>query len=678
MRVIISFVTVVLCGMALAQPGQQPEWIWTPEGSPRESAPDVERFFRKVFDVPEGVMGAWLEIAADNHYEAFVNGEPAGAGSDPAKPGAHDIGAMLQLGQNTLAIKVTNEGGPAGLIALVRMALEKGPESLVSTDATWKASGAQFDDWATPGFNDANWEAALSLGAAPLAPWESVDLLDSALQLTVTPAVVTPNGDGVNDDVTIAYSFPQGYRGGMEVAVMDPDGVTVKTFQAPGRREDAHLWAPRYETGAALAPGEYTVEVLAQGGGVERLEKRTFEVREQHPWPSTQLSMKDTFPIGVWYDGRVEGINVPPGSINVPAGLNEAREYYERTFNDIRERGLEIVVVPNTPPDYRQTLLEAANKSAVRVILELAELAWPEFGGDLSLRSPDMVTDEKQLYEKLREVVRPLRAQWALFAYQLIDEPPADLLDRWRNVSRILSAIDEEHPAFSCLCRENELDKLTVMKPQMLVFDRYPLRKGTEPGEYDFREFITLLETLRLQAAANDIPYWMVVQACESTTGLRYPTDAELRLMTHLALAHNAKGIFYFLYNSRTQEEGLQGLVDTSRNPAPIFDEVSRLANDMKRLRSLLLTLHPVENTTGGGSESLDVQMFEDPEGASYVFASNLDVLNATQFVGAPKDAIVAAQDMLTGEDLPVDTSGAPRFFLDLKAGGGRLVKLFE
>ena len=41
---------------------------------------------------------------------------------------------------------------------------------------------------------------------------------------------------------------------------------------------------------------------------------------------------KKTFPIGIWYDGRVEGINCEKGFVNVPFGLDKARAYYEKTF----------------------------------------------------------------------------------------------------------------------------------------------------------------------------------------------------------------------------------------------------------------------------------------------------------------------------------------------------------
>ena len=76
------------------------------------------------------------------------------------------------------------------------------------------------------------------------------------------------------------------------------------------------------------------------------------------PSPSSP-AMNEVFPIGVWYDGRVEGINCPAGYVDVPRDLGQARAYYEKTFADIKRHGIEIIAIPNTPPAYRETLLAA-------------------------------------------------------------------------------------------------------------------------------------------------------------------------------------------------------------------------------------------------------------------------------------------------------------------------------
>lgn len=137
---------------------------------------------------------------------------------------------------------------------------------------------------------------------------------------------------------------------------------------------------------------------------------------------SKENTMKTIFPIGIWFDGRVEGINCPPGYINVPYGLESARKYYDRSFRDIKQLGIDIVVIPNTPPEYRETLLETADKTGVKIVLELVEFASDSFGNKFYLRNDKMIMDEKVIEKKVMEIITPLKKHQSLMCYQLIDE----------------------------------------------------------------------------------------------------------------------------------------------------------------------------------------------------------------------------------------------------------------
>jgi len=664
--------------LAIAQEADPPrvEWIWTADGDPKADAPAMARYFRKTFELPEAGIGAWLEIAADNAYVAYLNGVEVGAGDTWEKPDIHNVTKLVRAGPNTLAVKGINEGGPAGLLAVLHVLPQKGDEIVVGTDATWKATGAEYEDWMQHDCDDARWENALSLGPAPLAPWTSVDPFGELFTFAMSPETITPNNDGVKDEAVFTFRYAPGYRGAVETAIVGPDGVIVKQFAAPRKTEGSFSWDGRYETGGAVAPGGYRVETIAQSRGHETVDSRTVTVRRQLPWVEPENKMKDYFPIGVWYDGRVEGINVPDGCTNVPAGLDNAEQYYKKTFKDIRRRGLEVVVIPNTPPDYRDTLLNAADRTGVRIVLELAEIAWPEFGDTLALRHLEMLDDEVELGEALRGLLAPIKRHRSLLAYQLVDEPPPDLFGRWHLVNRILGAIDPEHPSFSALCREDALPRVGELATHMIVFDRYPLAKHMQPGDYDFRQFIALLDKLQAAAAENGVPFWMVIQAFEAPAGARYPTPEELRLMTYLSVAHNAKGLFYFLYNSKTQTERLQGLVDTSLEPLPVYDTVEALARELVKLRGRLLKLTPIDNTTEVEHDMADVQMFADPAGMKYLFLSNLNVVEGIHFSAGLRDVAAEVENVVTGETVPLDPSGEPRFAVDLGPGQTWLLRL--
>ncbi len=384
--------------------------------------------------------------------------------------------------------------------------------------------------------------------------------------------------------------------------------------------------------------------------------------------------MKALFPVGVWYDGRVEGINCPKGYVDVPAGLENARKYYEKTFRDIKDHGIDIVVIPNTPPDYRETLLSVADRVGVKIVLEVAEIAWPQFGGDVSIHSPNMTRDETVLHGRLKKVIEPLMKHPSLMGYQLVDEPSAALFEKWKLLKRVLGRIDPGRPAFSCLCNEGELDRTSRMGTEMLVFDRYVIAEGSKPGDYNWRHWIGLLETIRRYADANSLPYWMVVQTCAKPGGMRYPTPAELRVMTWLSIAHNAKGMFFFLYNSNTQEESLQGLVDTNLKPVPLYEAAGDLAKELKRLAPILLAVRPAASIAATQA-AVDVQTFTDSGGSHYVFATNLNVLSEVTFeLTFSTPNVCGLSNVLSGHKTPVSSSG--KAGLRLLPGEGELLRV--
>jgi hypothetical protein len=291
--------------------------------------------------------------------------------------------------------------------------------------------------------------------------------------------------------------------------------------------------------------------------------------------------MKEIFPVGIWLDGRVEGINCPKGFVNVPFGLEKAKTYYQKTFKDIKSHGIDVIVIPNTPPEYRPTLLSVADELGVKIILELVELADVKFGGNLSVRDPNMIRDKKLLRQKLSNLIAPLKNHQSLFCYQVIDEPPASLADNFQCAAEILTELDALHPVFSCLCNERELPRTSAIGTQMIVFDRYPIVHTLKPGDYNFLSYFTLLEGLRYHSNRNNIPYWMAVQTFSKPNVWRFPTESELRALTYLPLSRNCKGIFFFLYNSMTQEENMQGLVDAQLRPTHLWPVVEKIAGEL-------------------------------------------------------------------------------------------------
>lgn len=279
------------------------------------------------------------------------------------------------------------------------------------------------------------------------------------------------------------------------------------------------------------------------------------------------------FPIGVWYEGD-------PSSAGYPNDPEGAERYYDETFGDIASCGLNTVVVPNCPEELYDVLLRVAQRHGLKVILEVG-------------RFVDLVTgdSDEDPEEVASEVVEHLGSYRSLFRYQIRDEPPPREMEKWIEVQRAILRIDPEHPGFSCF---NDPRSLKVARMEGVLseaaFDIYPFAPGTPVGEFGY----FLRRTEKFEEASDGLPKWFVLQAHAYPGVLRYPTPLELRAMTHIALAHGAKGIFYFLYQTMPEHpQRLQGLVGPDLEERPLYSVVKELAEELRKLSPLLLGLEP-------------------------------------------------------------------------------------
>src|SRR3982751_6268697 len=81
----------------------------------------------------------------------------------------------------------------------------------------------------------------------------------------------------------------------------------------------------------------------------------------------TARAEEKLFPMGVWYEGAVGKLR----NDLIPEDPAEAAKMYDRDFADISAHGVNVVVVPNTPPPHHKVLLDAASKHRLNIIMEL-------------------------------------------------------------------------------------------------------------------------------------------------------------------------------------------------------------------------------------------------------------------------------------------------------------------
>jgi alpha-L-rhamnosidase len=131
-------------------------WIWTSEAT-AAGAPEGARSFRTTFEVGEGaVKEAVIGFAADNRFEATLNGQPLQRGRDWNAYSKVDFKRLLKPGRNELVVRATNEDGPAGLAVLGQVLYADGRSTVIATNGDWEASvdGATWEKakaWAKMG-----------------------------------------------------------------------------------------------------------------------------------------------------------------------------------------------------------------------------------------------------------------------------------------------------------------------------------------------------------------------------------------------------------------------------------------------------------------------------------------------------------------------------------------------
>ena len=169
-------------------------WIWSTGSSLSDPVePGTKCLFRKPINLRVPSEGL-IEIAADDNYELYLNGNLIGRGGSPKQVDEYDITDQLQVGRNVVAVSVVNtHGNTAALAARVAIKPEnKDSWYTFSSDASWRTTTQAPAQWQTVVFNDRLWGAASSYGKfGETAPWDHVADTSDASAGESTPAAAS-------------------------------------------------------------------------------------------------------------------------------------------------------------------------------------------------------------------------------------------------------------------------------------------------------------------------------------------------------------------------------------------------------------------------------------------------------------------------------------------------------
>ena len=209
-----------------------PSWIWIGE-KPRDGQ---TVYFRKEFDTPKGLKSAKLVATCDDSMTVYLDGKSLGEADGWASPIARDLTRPLggRGGKHVLAVRGQNGNSAAGL--LVRLVLETGDkqQTVIVTDASWRASEQKSDHWADRTFDDSKWAPAHVVGTLGSPPWTAVNetLLSHAGKLrepTATDPKQLKVAKGFN--VELLYTVPKDEQGSWVSMTIDPKGRLIVSDQ---------------------------------------------------------------------------------------------------------------------------------------------------------------------------------------------------------------------------------------------------------------------------------------------------------------------------------------------------------------------------------------------------------------------------------------------------------------
>lgn len=156
-------------------------WIWH-SGDP-DTVPPGERYFRAEVEISSAseVTLAQMQMTADDSFVLYVNGEEVLASGTEADAWrtvrVTDIASYLHDGTNTLAVEVTNAGGPlgvggaAGLLGRLHIEVKDGSAVDSRTDSSWRSSDVATSGWEAEEFDDSEWTASKIVAAYGEGPW---------------------------------------------------------------------------------------------------------------------------------------------------------------------------------------------------------------------------------------------------------------------------------------------------------------------------------------------------------------------------------------------------------------------------------------------------------------------------------------------------------------------------
>ncbi|HPB31847.1 MAG TPA: hypothetical protein PLB62_10365, partial [Candidatus Sumerlaeota bacterium] len=478
--------------------------------------------------------------------------------------------------------------------------------------------------------------------------------------LTTSPQTFSPNGDDIQDTCTISILLP--HEANLSLDILAAEGGLIRGLAQNEIRPAgiaSTAWDGTTESGEPVSPGEYIVraEIQMPGNEQETVTETTVRVNGLPPAENTVAPMDHVFPRGAW--------------IHLGGRYGEALDY-SRHFHDLKDAGFDTVIAMWHPEERTTEVLDAAEAAGLRLIIQ------PRDVYEAVSRRPDFHPERMD-----EAAVRTMTAAWrdrtstytCVLGWYVQDEAPPEKLLPVREAVRLFRNAVPERPAFSSISMVNDLAaRREILDTAVLMHHYYPLFEDTPTAPSSFDAFCADLREASHAAHEAGRPLWMILQGFAEEGAWRPPTEAELRCMTWLSLAHGARGVFHFLSNSLY---GLRGLYSFEGQPLPILDEAKTLNTQIESLTDVLLNLDPREDVLSPPADHT-VTAFRDTADVPYIIVVNRDCLTTrTAEIPVPFPGVTDVRDVLTEGALPFHDEGHRTLIQTrLAPGAGALLRI--
>ena len=376
-----------------------------------------------------------------------------------------------------------------------------------------------------------------------------------------------------------------------------------------------------------------------------------------YKYSQSSASIDDFFPVGIWFTDEY-------GALYYPG-------YYAITLNDIAQHNFNTVIVNGFSNDNAPEMLTAAESNNLKILYNDLDLQMEIYNAVYF--EP---LNENLIRNRAQELINLVGSSPSLLGYYLFDEPQFIEAQDVKLLKRILEDFDPIHPSFCAFYPNTQMDyTFRTIGLNVLIIDYYVTNSVTQ-SIGNMGGFIAKLEEIENMGLNKNVPTWIILQGFSQIGTSRQPTSEETRCQTYLSIAHNFKGLFYFLYQT-LNDYYLQGLADIHQNPSELYDSLTQLNAELIILSPIILDLTPYEFTATTSSEAL-VKTFKDSDNIRYLILVNTDCTESNNITVETEDiGIKKVVDVLYSTEIPFTTNGSQiNFNINLPPGDGRILKL--